>query len=57
MANLLYCCLTWVLLAYHWHSITPLAIIYFFGETIIIFLLVYLEFKAVNTQLLNTLPK
>lgn len=50
ISNLLYCGLTCVLLAYHWHSITPLAVAYFSGETVIIFLLVYVEFRTVHSR-------
>lgn len=48
VANMLYCILTWAIIIIHWNTTTPLAVIYFLGETSIIVLLVYIELKFVT---------
>ncbi|MEM8896429.1 MAG: hypothetical protein AAGC88_17750 [Bacteroidota bacterium] len=45
IANGLYCLITLGLIIYLWYSLTPLGIIYFLGEVIIILALVRLEWN------------
>lgn len=51
VANSLYCILTLVIIIIHFKTTTPLAVIYFLGETSIIALLVYIELKFATSKL------
>ncbi len=44
--NLLYCLLTMIFLTVYYQDLTPLGLIYFFGEILIILLLVYIELSV-----------
>lgn len=48
-ANLLYCCLTMGFVLYSYHTLTPLALVYFFAEIVIICILVFIEVKILRT--------
>lgn len=48
-SNLLYCCLTLVLLIYHFHELTIIGIIYFAGEILIICSLIYIELAILKS--------
>jgi hypothetical protein len=50
VANLAYCILTIGLLIFYQNSIKPLGVIYFAGEILVIFVIVYIELKALNTK-------
>lgn len=51
IANLLYCCLTLVLVIYFFPALTLLGVLYFIGEMIIICGLVLLEWKVIKQSL------
>jgi peptidoglycan/LPS O-acetylase OafA/YrhL len=48
IANLLYCCATMILVIYFYQSLTPLGVIYFAAEIVVISLLVMIEFKTIS---------
>lgn len=48
IANLLYCCLTLVLVIYYFQSLTLLGIVYFLAEIVVICALVFVELKVLN---------
>lgn len=48
IANLLYCCLTLVLVIYFYEALTVFGVAYFIGEMLLILLLVSLEFRTAN---------
>lgn len=52
LANLLYCALSVGLLIYHFSLLTPLGIVYFVGELLIVLFLATLELRTVT--ILNT---
>ncbi|NND05196.1 MAG: hypothetical protein HKN87_02350 [Saprospiraceae bacterium] len=45
IANLLYCCITVVLVLYYWQYLTALGLAYFMIEIILVVLLSYAEFR------------
>ena len=51
IANLLYCCLTMILLVYWYKKLTILGLIYFVIEIIIVFFLAVIELKKANIYL------
>lgn len=53
IANLLYCCLTLILLVYWYEKLTILGLIYFVIEIIIVVVLAIIELKVVVTFLKN----
>lgn len=50
-ANMLYCCLTLVLVFYHFNNLTPLGIAYFFVEILVIALLSSMELRFIYYRL------
>jgi hypothetical protein len=50
VANLAYCILTVGLLIFYKNSIKPLGVIYFVGEVLVIFVIVYLELKTLKSN-------
>lgn len=50
-ANLLYCILTFGLIILHASTLTPFGFAYFIGEIMVIFMLVWLEFKTSRERL------
>ena len=50
VANTLYCILTCAMIIIHWETVTPLAVMYFLGETGIIASLVYIELKSATAK-------
>jgi hypothetical protein len=50
VANLAYCILTIGLLIFYQNSIKPLGVIYFTGEVLVIFSLVYFEIKTLKSN-------
>src|SRR5690606_9693846 len=50
LLNILYCCTTLILLAYHSSTITTWGWVYFSGEIVIILALASLEFKKASTR-------
>ncbi len=50
LANLIYCCVSIMLVFYHFEQLTQLGLVYFLGELIVLIALIYLELKtAVKT--------
>jgi hypothetical protein len=47
-ANLLYCCLTLLLMIYYFQELTTLGVGYFLAEILVILVLVYFERKAIR---------
>jgi hypothetical protein len=47
-ANLLYCCLTAVLVINFYPSLSILGVSYFLGELVVIGLLIYLEYEVIK---------
>ncbi|MEJ8843897.1 hypothetical protein WG954_16010 [Lacibacter sp. H375] len=50
IANLLYCCVTIMLLVYNYSSVTVPGIVYFTGEIIVVCILVSLELKVLRNN-------
>ena len=48
IANLLFCCLTIILVIYHYQSLTILGVTYFFVEIIVVCVLVFVELKTLS---------
>ena len=48
IANLLYCCLTIVLVIYYYQSLTILGMVYFLVEIIVVCMLVFVELKTLS---------
>jgi hypothetical protein len=47
-ANLLYCCLTAVLVVFFYPSLSIFGVSYFLGELVVISILIYLEYKVIR---------
>lgn len=50
LLNLLYCVATLGMLLYYWKTLTPLAVLYFVGEIILILLIVRVEREVGNVE-------
>ena len=48
IANLLYCLITLGLIGYLYTEVTVFAVLYFAGEVIVVFMLVFLEYKKIK---------